>query len=253
MLKEQIVEGVKIPDFTGRRVVVVGGTGDVGEGIVRAWLKTNATVIVPSRSESRVQEFKTVLSDIDELDNIEFVVDDYNNFDSADTLATRISNEYGLITDIVVAMGSWWQGELLCEIKEDTWYRYFVDISTAQVAMFRAWADKLPSYGSYQLIIGGSAIEPVRGSAVVCMQQSALLMMRKAISLEKNGRFRVASQVLGPIITRSREKYGFDWISNLEVGFVSVGIANEKALEDGDFYSRNAEEMYDTMKSLNLI
>ena len=37
------------------KVVVAGGTGGVGEGIVRAFLKQGAHVVVPSRSESKLE------------------------------------------------------------------------------------------------------------------------------------------------------------------------------------------------------
>lgn len=35
-------------------VLITGGTGVVGEGLVRAFLRENATVVVPSRSADRL-------------------------------------------------------------------------------------------------------------------------------------------------------------------------------------------------------
>lgn len=48
-------------DLTGHRVLVPGGTGAVGEGVVRAFLAAGAEVIVPTRSKERSAEFRAVL------------------------------------------------------------------------------------------------------------------------------------------------------------------------------------------------
>ncbi|WP_407402958.1 hypothetical protein [Chryseobacterium sp.] len=40
-----------IQHLDGKKVVIFGGTGSVGEGILRSYLKSNAMIIIPSRSE----------------------------------------------------------------------------------------------------------------------------------------------------------------------------------------------------------
>ena len=40
-----------IQNLSEKKVVIFGGTGSVGEGILRSYLKSNALVIIPSRSE----------------------------------------------------------------------------------------------------------------------------------------------------------------------------------------------------------
>ncbi len=44
-------------DLSGHRVLVPGATGGVGEGVVRQYLAAGAEVIVPTRSQSRAEEF----------------------------------------------------------------------------------------------------------------------------------------------------------------------------------------------------
>ena len=63
---------------------------------------------------------------------------------------------------MVASIGGWWQGKALWEVDEQDWQRWFVGLSTAHMAMARAWIPRLPQGGSYLLILGGSAVIPVR-------------------------------------------------------------------------------------------
>lgn len=243
---------ISYPDLSERRVVIAGGTGDVGEGIVRAWLKTGAEVIVPSRSESRVESFRQVLSDLGQPERLAFAVGDYGSFDSARTLAERIVAEHGPVTDVVAAIGGWWQGEPLWEITQDDWQRYFIDVATAHVASVRAWSPRLPRTGSYQLILGGSAVEPVPGASIINLQQAALLMMRRVLSAEAGDRHRVAAQILGPVVTRARRHVEPDWVANEEVGLVTVGIAANPTATDTDYRSYDKTQMRENLQKLGV-
>lgn len=240
----------RYPDLGDRRVVIVGGTGDVGEGIVRAWLKTGAHVVVPSRTEGRVEQFRQVLSDLGRPEKLDFVTGDYTGFDEAQATAERIAAEFGPATDVVASIGGWWQGKPLWEISKDDWQRYFVDMSTAHVATARAWIPRLPATGSYQLILGGSAVAPVPGASIVNMQQAALLMMRRVLSAEAGDRCRVAAQILGPVVTRARRRIDPGWVTNDEVGLVSTGIAADPATTDAEHVSYNKAQMLTVLKTL---
>ncbi len=44
------------PDLTGKRVVVVGASGGVGEGVVRVLLSGGATVLATGRDEQRLDD-----------------------------------------------------------------------------------------------------------------------------------------------------------------------------------------------------
>ncbi|WP_162619397.1 SDR family NAD(P)-dependent oxidoreductase [Salinicola peritrichatus] len=246
------LDKARYPDLGDRRVVIAGGTGDVGEGVVRAWLKTGAHVIVPSRTEDKIERFRQVLSDIGKPENLSFVTGRYTGFEAARATAEQIIAEYGAVTDVVASIGGWWQGESLWEITEDDWQRYFVDMSTAHVSTARAWVPHLPPHGSYQLILGGSAVEPVPGASIINMQQAALLMMRHVLSAELGDRTRVAAQVLGPVVTRARRRYEPDWVSNREVGLVTTGIAADPAATDKDYVSYDKTQMLETLQKLGV-
>ncbi|MBB4302580.1 3-oxoacyl-[acyl-carrier protein] reductase [Rhodobium orientis] len=242
----------RYPDLGDRRVVIAGGTGDVGEGIVRAWLKTGAHVVVPSRTESKVERFRQVLSDLGRPERLDFVVGDYTGFEAADAAAERITTDFGAVTDVVASIGGWWQGKPLWEVSQDEWQRYFVAMTTAHMATARAWVPRLPRAGSYQVILGGSAVTPVKDASIISMQQAALLMMRQVLSVEAGDGPRIAAQVLGPVITWARKRYQPDWVSNEEVGLVTAAIAADPGATDKDFVSQDKNEMLKTLQGLNV-
>jgi 3-oxoacyl-[acyl-carrier protein] reductase len=246
------LQKARYPDLSDRRVVIAGGTGNVGEGIVRAWLATGAHVVVPSRAKSTVDQFRQVLSDLDQPEALEFVTGNYTSFDGANALAEQIVAEYGSVTDVVASIGGWWQGKPLWEITEDEWQRYFVDLSTTHVALVRAWIPRLPEKASYQLILGGSAVSPVSGASIINMQQAGLLMMRRVLSKEVGDQHRITSQMLGPVITRARERHDPNWVSKDEVGLASVGIADNPDVAHENFVSQNKTQMREVLQSLDV-
>ena len=85
--------------LTDKTVVVPGGTGNVGEGIVRQFLRAGARVIVPSRSESRLNDLRGYLgTDVDRLVGVTAA---YGTFDEADTFAESL----GQIDHVVTSVG----------------------------------------------------------------------------------------------------------------------------------------------------
>lgn len=240
------------PDLLNHRVVIIGGTGSVGEGIVRAWLKTGAQVVIPSRTDSKVDRFREIIADGGAGENLHFATGDYTSFDGASAMAQKITQEFGPVTDVIASIGGWWQGKPLWEVSEQDWQKYFVDLSTAHVASVRAWIPHLPASGSYQLILGGSATTPVPGASIINMEQAGLLMMRKVLSAEAGDHRRITSMVLGPVISRMRHQVDPDWVSNNEVGLVTAGVAASKTVTDVDYFTRSKVQMREVLQDLGL-
>ncbi|WP_394159510.1 SDR family NAD(P)-dependent oxidoreductase [Galactobacter valiniphilus] len=239
------------PDLSDRRVVIVGGTGSVGEGVVRAWLAAGAEAIVPSRTQGRVDQFTGVLGEA-ATDKLHFVVGDYTSFDAAQELAEQIEAECGPVTDVVASIGGWWMGKNLWEISQAEWDRYFVGLTTAHVAQVRAWIPRLPEHGSYQLILGGSATQPVPGSSIINMEQAALLMMRQVLSAEAGDQRRVTAAVLGPVKTRLRHWVESEWVSADEVGLLTTGVAADPTASATDYELSTTAQMIAQLRGLGV-
>ncbi|MFI0237622.1 SDR family oxidoreductase [Streptomyces sp. NPDC016845] len=216
--------------LSGRRVVVPGGTGAVGEGVVRSYLAAGADVVVPTRTRERAEEFRRVLGDA-ATDRLHLVVHDYTTFDGAEQLAQEMERTLGGVDDVVAPIGGWWAGKRLWEIDESDWQNAFVGLATAHMAVLRAFLPRLNARGAYTLIVGASALTPVPGSGLVSMEQAALLMMRQVVEAEVAGQQRVFALVLGPVRTRLVDSGDPDWVSADQVG--AVAVAASAAVAEG--------------------
>jgi 3-oxoacyl-[acyl-carrier protein] reductase len=215
---------MKISDLTGRRVLVPGGSGAVGEGVVRAYLAAGADVVVPTRSREREQEFRTLLGDAATA-HLHLITHDYTTFAGADQLATTMVERLGGIDDVVSPIGGWWAGKQLSEIDESDWNSAFTGLATAHIAVARAVVPRLTGRGVFTVVIGESASYPVPGSGLVSMEQAAVLMMRKVLAAEARERLRVNAFVLGPVRTRVIPGEP-DWITADQIGAVAVALSS---------------------------
>ncbi len=213
-----------LPDLTGHRVLVPGGTGAVGEGVVRGYLAAGADVLVPTRSPERADEFRRLLADA-ATDRLHLVVHDYTTFAGAEHLADEMTRRLGGIDDVVAPIGGWWAGRRLWEIDETDWQSAFIGLTTTHVAVLRACLPRLGPDGVYTLVVGASAVNPVPGSGLVSMEQAALLMMRHVVAAELDDGRSIFALVLGPV--RTRVVAGEPgWVSAEQVGAVAVAASS---------------------------
>jgi NAD(P)-dependent dehydrogenase (short-subunit alcohol dehydrogenase family) len=209
--------------LVGRRVLVPGGTGAVGEGIVRAYLAAGAEVVVPTRSAGRQSEFRALLGPA-ATDHLHLPQHDYSSLDGAERLAVSMVEMRGGIDDVVAPIGGWWAGKNLWEIDQDDWNSAFVQLATTHLAMARAVVPRLSAGGTYMVIVGQSAQWPVPGSGLISMEQAAVLMMQRVLAAEVNHGIRVHALVLGPVRTRLVPGDP-GWVSADEVGAVAVALS----------------------------
>ncbi|MGW6483963.1 SDR family oxidoreductase [Streptomyces sp. NPDC055059] len=230
-----------LPDLSGRRVAVPGGTGAVGEGVVRSYLAAGADVVVPTRTQERAEEFRRVLGDA-ATDRLHLVVHDYTTFAGAEQLAEEMERRLGGVDDVVAPIGGWWAGKRLWEIDESDWQNAFVGLAAAHVAVLRAFLPRLKARGAYTLIVGASAFTPVPGSSLVSMEQAALLMMRQVAQAEAAGQQRVFALVLGPVRTRLADSGDPDWVSADQVGAVAVAASAAASVGGSEIRLRSRSE-----------
>ena len=228
--------------LSGRRVVVPGGTGAVGEGVVRGYLAAGAEVLVPTRSTERADEFRQVLGDA-ATEHLHLVVHDYTTFAGAERLAAEMDLRLGGVDDVVAPIGGWWAGNRTWEITEDDWQNAFVRLATAHMAVLRAFLPRMSARGAYALTVGASAYTPVPGSGLVSMEQAALLMMQQVVAAESNGRQRVFALVLGPVRSRVTGSGDPDWVSAGQVGAVAVAASRAESVGGREIRLRDQAEV----------
>jgi 3-oxoacyl-[acyl-carrier protein] reductase len=222
-----MIDTSRYPDLTGHRVLVPGGTGAVGEGVVRGYLASGADVVVPTRTTERAAQFRSILGDC-ASDRLHLVVHDYTTFAGAEDLATQMAENLGGIDDVVAPIGGWWAGKRLWEIGEADWNAAFVGLATTHLAVARAIIPRLTPGGTYTVVVGGSASWPVPLSGLVSMEQAAILMMQRVLVAELEGSHRAFALVLGPV--SSRDTTGEPGLITAEqVGLVAVNLAADTA------------------------
>lgn len=217
------------------KVVVAGGAGGVGEGIVRAFLKRRARVVVTSRSEDKLRELKAHCHDIPTGELIP-LVGDLSDEASARDLQNRL---YGIFRDLDVAvasLGGWVQGNPLTSVDMLTWNRVLQDNLTSHFLALKILVPLLhPKTGSYVHINGFSAEQPYPQAGPVAMASAAQksMMLTLAEELRPTG-IRVFELILGPIKTRQRARTGNtrpDWYTSEEVGEHVVGLVTGRSRE----------------------
>ena len=233
-------------DLSDRRVVIPGGTGAVGEGVVRGYLAAGADVVVPTRSQQRAEEFRAMLGDA-ATEHLHLVTGDYTTFTGAEELAEEVARRLGGVDDVVAPIGGWWAGKRLWEIGDEDWQGAFVDLATAHVAVMRAFLPRLSAHGAYSLIVGVSALTPVPGSGLVSMEQAALLMMQQVLQAELGGRPRVFALVLGGVNTRLVDSADPDWVSADLVGAVAVAASAAMEVDGQQIRLRSRVEADETL------
>ena len=234
--------------LTGHRVLVPGGTGAVGERVVRAYLAAGADVVVPSRTARKAGELRELLGPAAAA-HLHVVEHDYTTFAGAESLVASMVDRLGGIDTVVAPIGGWWAGKSLTAIAAADWESAFVGLASTHMAVARAAVPHLTTGGTYAVVVGQSAHHPVPSSGLVSMEQAAVLMMQRVLTAEAGERVRVFALVLGPV--RSRVVPGEPgWVGAHEVGVVATRLSGERgqggrevALPDAASARRVLEEL----------
>lgn len=207
--------------------VIAGGTGGVGEGIVRAFLQAGATVIIPSRSELKLERLKEYVSDI-KKGTLVPVAGSVNNEENSQVLSAFLIKEFKNIDIAIASLGGWFQGYPLYSTPVEKWNKIIHDNLTSHFLAIKTFIPLLhPQSGCYVHINGFSAEQPYPMAGTVAMTAAAQksLVLTLAEEVRTTG-IRVYEFILGPIKTRDRLKRGHgqpDWYFAEEIGDAIIG------------------------------
>jgi 3-oxoacyl-[acyl-carrier protein] reductase len=104
--------------MAGEVALVVGGSGVVGSGIIRAFLAAGATVVAPLRGNPA----KTLLPELEGVDTskLDVIKADVSDPKQVANLAEVVKQKYGSLDHVVASVGGWWQkGPLLQQSVEE--------------------------------------------------------------------------------------------------------------------------------------
>ncbi|GAB4456212.1 MAG: SDR family oxidoreductase [Armatimonadaceae bacterium] len=222
-----------------KSVLVLGGAGAVGEGIAKAFLDAQWQVVVPSRSESKLERLRERLAATEgsggavgsDGTKLVTLVGDLGTVDGAEAIRTAVLERVGSLQAVVASLGGWKQGVPLTRVSLEVWERILHDNLTSHFLAARTFLPAVAASGTrgtYTFLGGFSAETPYPGAAPMSITGAAQIMMMRALA-EENTAFgvRVNELLLGPIITRVRPQGDPEWLRAEEVGQVAVRLASD--------------------------
>lgn len=221
--------GTQTTTLANKNLLVIGGAGEVGEGIVRQMLNHGGRVIVLSRSGERLAFLRERLQAGEMLVTIEGNATDPNR---AEELRDRIIDRAGFPDAVVASIGVWkGSGYSIFDTTPQDWDLLLRDNLTAHFIAAKTFLPLIAKHeeNSYTLINGRSALIPVPGAGGMSIVASALLMLKEVLVSEfEASPVRINTLLLGtPVVTRSRRQFSSDWITADDVGSYAVFLASK--------------------------
>ena len=213
----------------GRRVVVLGGAGSVGEGICRVLLAQGAQVAVPARSQAKCDALRQALGNPEGLVTL---AGEAGDRERAAGVRDAIHAALGGVDDVVVSFGGWVQGPPLVEADLSIWTdRVSQNSLLAHFVATQTWLPGLLARdaGSFLLMNGSAGLEPHPGAAFVSIAAAAQLMLKDALVAEHpDTRVRINALVLmTPILSRNLTEGDPAWLTNDEVGAMVAHLLSD--------------------------
>lgn len=168
-------------------MVVAGGTGNIGEGIVRAGLRSGATVVVPSRSRSRLDALRRYVEEFGVADaKLDTRVADVSDFAQARDLLAQVVADHGHVDLTVGSLGGYWSGPGLLRTEAGEFQRVLTDNLTAHYTFARHTLPLMAAqgHGTHVLIAGPGNLLFNRHSSLVTITGHAQLAMAQVLDAE---------------------------------------------------------------------
>ncbi len=202
--------------------VVAGGTGSVGEGIVRTLLSEGARVIVPWRSEEKKNVLYRSIADEDR-DRLVFRQVALDDESSVVSFRDWLEETEPRLDLAVACLGGWYYGYSLHNMPYADWQRIIKNHLETHFLFGRSIVSLMHKrhHGTYVMINGGASKLVAPESGVVSIVAAAQKMMAKVFAEEAHGtEVRVYSVVaFNPVKTRDRGVDAVEeWLSADDLG-----------------------------------
>ncbi|MBD2343096.1 SDR family NAD(P)-dependent oxidoreductase [Anabaena subtropica] len=215
--------------------LILGGAGNVGEGIVRAYLKAGAIVVVPSRKAEKLEELRTYLGELAHPERFIPIVGEISEIDSAEGIRDQLLKQFGQLDAVVASLGGWWSGNRpVNEVSIAEWQQYLDSNLTSHFIAARTFLPVLKeNKGTSYTLIGGAAAEvPIPNVSLVSISAAGQLMLAQVLMEENKGSNVRINEVIvhSWVATRSsKERSQPTWISADDIGEFTAWLASEEA------------------------
>jgi NAD(P)-dependent dehydrogenase (short-subunit alcohol dehydrogenase family) len=221
--------------FAGKVVLIPGGAGNVGEGIVRAFLSSGAIVAVPSRKAEKLEELRSYLGDIATTERFIPIVGEISQVDDAERIRDQILQQFGKLDAVVASLGGWWFGnKSITEVSITEWQQYIDSNLTSHFITARTFLPILREQkgASYTLIGGAAAEVPIPNVSLVSIPAAGQLMLAQVLIAEnKNSAVRINEVIIHSwVATRASQEHSQpSWITSDDIGEFTAWLASDAA------------------------
>jgi NAD(P)-dependent dehydrogenase (short-subunit alcohol dehydrogenase family) len=173
--------------LTGKRIVVIGASGGVGEEIARALLAAGADVRATGRDLVRLEAFAERMNAA-ELPGV-YSTSQLDALDSSlDQQLARLAAEHGPLDGVVLAVGTWGRpgqgGKPLVDLSDDEWDDLLEGNLTSIFRLLRGLIPVMDGRGTIVQINGLSADVPYPTNAVVGATSAGAKSLMKTAAVE---------------------------------------------------------------------
>lgn len=208
--------------LAGKRILIAGGTGDVGVEIVASLLASGADVIALARSHSRAEGLPS-------HSNLH-IVEGFPDTDEALSRLGEMINGQGPIDGAIALLGPWFHGPDIASLAKADWDHMVGASLTSHFMFARLAVARLIAGGRYLMINGGAALGPVPHSGVVSIMARAQTMLADVLAAE-NPHLQIHTLMLLSIIaTRARVNPDPSWVTAHAVGEECVRLLGAESL-----------------------
>lgn len=218
----------------GKIAFIAGGAGNVGEGVVRSFLKAGATVITTSRKQEKLEELRGYLGEL-AGDNFIPIVGGLGDIDSAEQIRDRILKQFPRLDAVVASIGGTLKGNVpMTQVSMEDWQKYISTNLTAHFVCARTFLPMLTeTKGSSYTFLGGSAAENVIPNySLVGIPAAGQLMMAKVLMEEmKDSGVRINEVMINSLVNtrESKNQAQPEWITADEIGDYVAWLASDEA------------------------
>lgn len=202
-----------------KTILVVGGAGEVGEGIVRQLLEKGHRVLVQSRSKDKVTQLAT------RLDNPALlipIIGDIADESKVKRLLENVQSRGHNLDSVVASVGSWWSGPSLIDLDLATFNQVLSERLTTHFLIAKTFLKVLKDKpeASYLFIHSAAGFTPIPNSGPVSIAGAAQAMLKDVFAKELEAspvRINMLT-MMGAIATRSHPNSDPEGLTADDVG-----------------------------------
>lgn len=226
-----------MPALNDHVTLVAGGAGELGAGFTRTYLDSGAAVIVPSRSEARLDDLVSHLDATGaDTTRLTTIVGNIGSIEGAEQIRDEVVNRSGHVDHVVASLGTMHTVERLTAAPIGIWQHIIESFMTAHFVAARTFLPLLTNRtgSTYTLVNGTSGVTgevySPDGSllAVGSAGEHALMraLSKDADTFEESVRINQLVPMT-PVITRSKQTTDPDWLTAEQFGAVAVRLSTE--------------------------